>query len=76
MIHDSPGPLSAPCGFFAEVVDKNGHSEVDHPLLCFEMSSIAGSLEARAREKLVKDEMEYIDKRSTGGILTSITGCT
>jgi len=40
------------------------------------MSSIAGSLEARAREKLVKDEMEYIDKRSTGGILTSITGCT
>lgn len=85
--HESPGALSKPCGFYAEVLEENNTVDPESfPVIAWslesrgrdlqgegsvsleglERSSIAGSPEARARKKLVKEKAETIAKRNHG----------
>lgn len=64
--HESPGALSKPCGFYAEVIEGNGELNESAITVEEKMSSIAGSVEARAREKLVQNLMDFIAERRHG----------
>lgn len=64
--HVSPGALSKPCGFFAEILEENGDLKAGALPVNGEMSSIAGSPEARARKKLTAEEMDFVARREHG----------
>ncbi|KXB00705.1 hypothetical protein AKJ41_03765 [candidate division MSBL1 archaeon SCGC-AAA259O05] len=64
--HVSPGALSKPCGFFAEILEENGDLKAGDLPVNGEMSSIAGTPEARARKKLTAEEMDFVAKREHG----------
>lgn len=70
--HTAGGPL-LPCGFFAEVIrgdcdqlsaDLNDGRKIE---VVEQMSSLAGSCEARARSKLVDERGEHLETRTHAG---------
>lgn len=71
--HKTAGGPPLPCGFFVEVVEGDsgrlysGNGDGREIDVNNEMSSLAGSFEARARDKLVEERCEHLETKTHAG---------